>query len=281
MQPDPKNKAFIIPSREVYDAHQGLNYSGSKALIQSGAHFAAYLNQTREETKALKIGSAVHAFALTPEIAHVTYAVAPEVDRRTKDGKMIWENFVAANAGKTILSDDEWSIVSNVAFALSRVVNALPGKRFGAEFMLGVDYNGTPLKAALDLVQEDENGDLWIYDLKTTEDASPKGFLQSARSYRYNLQAAFYRLVLGLAYPNRHIHGFRFIACEKSAPYATATYQLGPELMSYAIADLEACVKAYNLLQDLPQNEWPGYPADVQVIDINAPAAKATAISFA
>ena len=52
VQPD------IIQHRVLYDGIQALNYSGSKELLKSPAHYQAYLNQEREETKALRMGLA-------------------------------------------------------------------------------------------------------------------------------------------------------------------------------------------------------------------------------
>ena len=41
-----------IQHRVIYDGIHALNYSGAKELLKSPAHYQAYLNQEREETKA-------------------------------------------------------------------------------------------------------------------------------------------------------------------------------------------------------------------------------------
>lgn len=268
----------IIQTRQDYDALVALNYSGSKSLLQSPRHYRAYLEQPREETKALRVGSAVHAFTLTPELAAASYAVAPDVDRRTKDGKDAWSAFTAQNDGKTILTADEWELISSVSKSMSEVIRRTGAHITATELMVSVDYMDIKLKSAIDLVLEDESG-VWLYDLKTCEDASPKGFLSAVRSYRYNLQSVFYRTVYEKAF-NTKVAGFRFIACEKAQPYCSATYQIGPELMSYGYEDFIKAVELYKACTAL--NEWPGYSDDVQVIDINAQTSKApTPISFA
>jgi exodeoxyribonuclease VIII len=269
----------IIQTRQEYDAlADHLNYSGSKALLQSPLHYRAYLEQPREETKALRVGSAVHAFTLTPELAAASYAVAPDVDRRTKDGKDAWSAFTAQNEGKTILTADEWELINRVSQSMSAVIRKTGAHITATELMLSVDYMGIKLKSAIDLVLEDETG-VWLYDLKTCEDSSPKGFLAAVRAYRYNLQNVFYRTVYEKAF-NTKIAGFRFIATEKTPPTCSATYQIGPELLSYGYEDFIKAVELYKACTAL--NEWPGYPDEVQVIDINAQATKAPApISFA
>ena len=71
-----------IPSRMVYDACVALNFSGTKELLKSPAHYQAYLNREREETKALRVGKYVHALVLEPEVAISNFAVIPEgIDR--------------------------------------------------------------------------------------------------------------------------------------------------------------------------------------------------------
>jgi exodeoxyribonuclease VIII len=265
-----------IKTRDEYRALPALNYSGAKELLKSPAHYKAYLIKPNEETKALKIGTAVHASVLQPDVALATYALAPEVDRRTKDGKAAWETFVAANAGKVVLTEDEAVLIAGVAASMLATLKTLGVSFTATELMLTGDYCGTPLKVAIDAVGSDG----YLYDLKTTEDASPKGFLQSVRVYRYALQAYLYRLVYEQATGNK-VRGFRFIATEKAGDgfYPSAVYELGPELMTYAIADFNAAATLYKTCAAL--DEWPAYPVEVQTIDVNAPAKAATSINFA
>jgi exodeoxyribonuclease VIII len=141
------------------------------------------------------------------------------------------------------------------------------------EFMFTTDHCGVQLKCAIDGIGTDG----YLYDLKTTEDASPAGILKSIRAYRYNLQAYFYRLCYETAF-ERRLLGFRFLFIEKTPPYATAVVEIGPELMSYAVADFEKALQAYRECTTL--GEWPAYGDAVQVIDIKGPSAS-TAITFA
>jgi hypothetical protein len=98
----------LITERVIYDGIQALNQSGAKELLKSPAHYQAYLNRTREESKALRVGTAVHKLALEGLDAYnATHAIAPEVDKRTKEGKAAWAEFATANEGKAILTADE------------------------------------------------------------------------------------------------------------------------------------------------------------------------------
>jgi len=265
----------IIKTRADYDATKAINCSGMKELLKSPAHYKASLNADRTESKALRVGSLVHHIVLEEVPAHEKYAVTPDgLDRRTKEGKAAYEVFVASSVGKTIVSADEWDMCDRVAGSMIKARESLGVTFTATELMFSVDYCGTILKSAIDAVGSDG----YLYDLKTSEDASAKGFLQSVRSYRYNLQAYFYRLAYEAAFGER-IKGFRFIVAEKEAPFEFAIYELGPELMTYAAMDFEAGLKAYKSCVAL--DEWPGYGSEVKVLDINAPAKSATPIQFA
>ena len=266
----------IIAHRVLYDGIQALNYSGSKELLKSPAHYQAYLNQEREETKALRMGSLIHCAVLQPELLNEKFVTAPECDKRTKEGKAIWSDFVehtAGTPGMTIVSAEESAechlIASHAKLALERM-----GVEFEmTEFMFTTDHCGVQLKCAIDGLGTDG----YLYDLKTTEDASPAGILKSIRAYRYNLQAYFYRLCFETAF-ERRLLGFRFLFIEKTPPYATAVVEIGPELMSYACSDFEKALQTYRECTTL--GEWPAYGDAVQVIDIKGPSAS-TAITFA
>lgn len=263
-----------IPDRKTYDATAALNYSGAKALLQSGLHYRHYLSQDREPTPALTLGSATHCAVLQPELYDGLYATAPEgIDRRTSAGKIAWAEFSALNEGKTILKAEDALQVQSIATAARDLLARHKVTIVKAEVMYTVDYCGCPLKSAIDLVSEDG----YIWDLKTCLDASPKGWLSAVRQYRYNLQQHFYRTVYEIETKERP-RGFRF-ACVEKETLATAVYELGPELTSYAVADFEKAVTLYKSCSAL--GEWPGYSDEIQTIDLNAPTSAATPINFA
>jgi exodeoxyribonuclease VIII len=261
-----------IHDRKEYRAFPALNQSAAKVLLKSPAHYQAYINTPQEETKALKFGTFVHAAVLEPHTLNDLYATAPEVDRRTKEGKETWAAFATANAGKTIL-DAEESAIGHLVAASARHALKAHGVVFDAtEVMFHVDYCGVPLKAAIDGVAGD-----YLWDIKTTDDASAAGMLKAIRNYRYNLQAYWYRLVYEFATGRRPL-GFRFLFVEKEPPFATAVCEIGPELMSYGLFDFE---KAITLYKDCTASGvWPSYPEEVQVIDIKS-TTTAAPINFA
>jgi len=277
-EPNPMNTT-IIKTRAEYDATKALNNSGLKVLISgSPAHYKAYLETPREETKALRVGSAVHKLALEgPTAFDESFAVFPELDRRTKEGKAAHEALVLANAGKTILTADEGDLVRNVSEAAVRCMERHKIKLTATEYMFATDLAGIRFKAALDGFSSEDG---YIYDLKTTggEEGGPHAFLKSVRAFRYNLQAYAYRMAYEAAFGIRML-GFRFIVVEKEPPFASAIYELGPELMTQAAFDFEAGLKTYKAC--LALDDWPSYPEEIKVIDINSTKTAPTPIQFA
>lgn len=257
----------IIKTRAEYDATVAINCSGMKHLLKSPAHFKASQTAEKTESKALRMGSLVHHIVLESTPATDKYAATPEgIDRRTKEGKAAYSAFEADAVGKTILAADEWQTCEKVANSMMKAQLAIGVTFTATELMFSVDYCGTTLKSAIDAVGDDG----YLYDLKTAEDASPKGWLQSARNYRYGLQAHFYCLAYEVAFGIKP-KGFRFIVGEKEPPFEYAIYELGPQLMSYAVSDFEAGLKSYKSCVAL--DEWPGYGSDIKVIDIFTKAA--------
>jgi exodeoxyribonuclease VIII len=261
-----------IHDRKQYRAFPAFNQSAAKHILTSPAHYQAYINTPQEETKALKFGTFVHSAVLEPHTLDDLYVTAPDVDRRTKEGKATWSDFCEHNAGKTIL-DYEESALGHLVASSARHALKTHGVVFDeTEVMYHVDYNGVPLKAAIDGVAGD-----YLWDIKTTDDASAAGMLKAIRNYRYNLQAYWYRLVYELATGKRPL-GFRFLFIEKEPPFAWSICEVGPDLMSYAVSDFEKAVSLYKSCTE--SGVWPSYTQEIQVIDIKS-TTTAAPINFA
>ena len=267
-----------IKDRAAYDALPSLNYSAIKQLLLSPAHYQRYLAEPREETKALRQGIMSHAAALEPDKFIGTYVVAPKCDKRTKEGKAAAETFAASlQPGQIAADPEEWQLSVNLAQSFQTLVAAVGCKKFEAtEFMISVEYNGVPMKCAIDAI-----GDGYIYDFKTTgDDASPRQFLRTALSYKYNLQGVIYR-TLYEAYTGERLKGFRVVPVEKDTLFG-AVYEFGPEMQTRGLFDFEEALKLYK--ECTASGIWPGYSADptvATVIDLDARPSLSTPINFA
>ena len=91
-------------SAENYHKADGISKSGLDQFRKSPAHYKHWLTAEREETPAMRIGTLTHMSVFQPEMYADRVVVAPIVDRRTKEGKSIWEQFKADNEGKDIIT---------------------------------------------------------------------------------------------------------------------------------------------------------------------------------
>ena len=91
------------------------------------------------------------------------------------------------------------------------------------------DRTGLVVKCRPDLYIESEGT---VFDVKTTQDASPSGFASECWKWSYDIQAAWYVWTCGLA--GIKVNQFKFISVEKSAPYASHMHVVSPGLLANA-----------------------------------------------
>jgi hypothetical protein len=206
-------------------------------------------------TNDMAIGSALHTLVLEPHLFNKQFAITPTCDRRTKEGKSTYNNFLLLSEGKTLLSEDDYFIVRTMAINVMN--DELAGKLLGnaankfEQSIYWTDANtGLQFKARPDVWRNNA-----ILDLKTTKNASFHAFRSSAIQYGYYLQAAMCKLAvesIGESYGD-----FVIIAVEKTAPFALGLYTISEDAINYGLAqfkrlsqDLAACIN---------RNAWPSY----------------------
>jgi len=263
-------------SNDDYHGGVGVSKSGLDVLARSPLHYwAKYIDPNRERkepTPAMKLGTAIHTAVLEPDEFSKRHMVAPVVDRRTKDGKATWEQFVAdaEAAGADLISAEDFATCQ----AISQQVRQHPTAR-------KVFANGTPELSAywtdaetglLCKCRPDWLGLPLIVDLKSTEDASAEGFAKSAWNYRYWVQAAWYVDGIEQATGQRP-DAFVFAAFEKSAPYACAFYFADEAMLDMGRREYRKQLRV--LAECKAADKWPGYPTDVLPLGVPAWALKA------
>lgn len=240
-------KLFIPNS--MYHEGSGISNSGISEFLKSPYHFwYQYLSgqADRDETPAMKMGTAVHAAILEPELFQAEYIKAPDVDRRTKEGKAAWAE-LPSNA--IALRSQEYDQVMSMCTSVRETKVARKLLADGeAEASYYVEMDDLLCKCRPDWVT-----DKLIVDVKTTEDASEKGFQRSAMKYGYHRQAAYYLDIL--AEYGTPKDGFVFMVVEKSAPYATAFYYATDEMIEKGRAEYKDALD--RLKRCFAQDRWP------------------------
>lgn len=239
-----------IPDKEYH----ALPYISSTFLKRLKVNPAAAL-ELFTPSEAMVLGSAAHAFILEGEAAFESaFAVAPDLDKRTKEGKAQWGEFQAANAGKTIISHDQGDCIvgmwaSLMAHPLARIF--LKQSREEVTAIWDDQETGQRCKARFDSLPD--NNKRSIIDLKTCKDSSSKGFQRQIVSLNYDIQAAWY--TIGAQQNKLDVDTFIFIAVETSAPYAVKCGFLSPSWLEWAK------LEAHRLVGMAKECKAKGYPA--------------------
>lgn len=253
-------------SLQEYHEMEGYSKSNLDKINVSMNHYFESLKK-KEVTRSMIIGSAFHCMVLTPSEFDKEFAVLPECDRRTKEGKNIYAAFVEANFGKTIIDSEDYEIVGQMArnivvhpVASQLLTNGKPENSF-----MWIDKeSGLKCKCRPDYTRYDN----LMIDLKSTDSAVYRDFQRSVINYRYHVQAAYcidgVNAVEGDSYDT-----FVLIAVENKAPFNVAVYnvdqaaiELGRE--AYHL-DLFKVVEYY----DQPESErWAGYPCMIQELSL-------------
>ena len=253
-------------TNEEYHSHAAVSKSDLDAAHKSGRHYFDKKNgPVRASTAAFDIGTALHAAALPGESFDSVAVRMPEgLKKTTKEGKA----FVAENAGKIILNaTDAYCIDQMMLSMLEHPVSSglikgeLPGKS-EQSFFVTEPETGLEVKCRPDFMLND--GSL-IIDLKTTTDASPKGFQKSLVNFRYYVQAAWYLDVVEMSTGKRP-DGFLFVAVEKQRPFSTGVYVADEEMIKigrdHAMEDLRKIAKWK------AEDVYPGYSDRAEMISL-------------
>ena len=254
----------------AYHAHPAVSKSHLDLIARSPLHYwARYLDPDRvapEPTAAMRLGTALHTYVLELNRWDQEIAVAPPMDRRTKAGKESWAAFEADAAGKTVITADDAAQVQAMSRAVFRhpaaaMLLGLPGKAETTHMWTDAS-TGLQCKCRPDWLTDD--GSI-VVDLKTTKDASPRGFKQSIANFSYQKQAGWYLHGVEQS-TGRRPDQFIFICVESSAPYAVAVYAADAEMIERGhdqamrdLAKLAVCKAA---------DHWPSYSDQIETISL-------------
>ena len=233
-----------------YENIKAVNKSTLWEMRKSPLHYWHLIHDTpKEDTTAMKFGRAIHAYLLDPVEFSARYAVAPECDRRTKEGKAIWAELM--ESGKEVISAADMETIQRMEVEFEPVRKKwLADVQTELPLVWTDDATGVECKGRLDALSSE-----WIIDYKTTTDASTNAFTREAIRYGYDLQAAMY---MDAARANGYNpKGFIFIAQEKNAPYLINVIRAGDAFLDRGRWIMMDLLQKYKECRD--SDTWPGY----------------------
>lgn len=261
-------KTIIKNTNAEYHSGEGVSKSDLDLLHECPEKYRYKKdNPEEEQTPALLFGSLVHKLILEPDEFDKEYAVTPVCDKRTKEGKAIYANYLETLNNRTEITESDYEkavAMRDTVMSNPKAKSLLTGGTTETSYYWNDSRTGVLCKCRPDKVNKG-----YIIDLKTTGDASPSGFAKSLNDYRYHVQAAWYLRGYEAATGIKP-EGFIFIAVEKKAPYSTAIYVCN---------DISAEIGAREADQDIDifvscseSGNWYGYGGEKnEVMSIDLP----------
>ena len=206
--------------------------------------------ELKEETDAMRFGTALHALILQGEDVYRNEIAAftPPVNPKTgepygattnayKDARTAFEY---ENKGKTIISKQEAELIERLAeeFNFHPIAPEVLGRADWAKSEASICGQVPTRNGAVDVKGIiDRYSEAGLIDLKTTaqiDDGSGRDrFRYTIYDYKYLVQLGFYHLVLTECYGAPFVPAW-IIAIEKNAPNRIAVYELTPEVLRNA-----------------------------------------------
>jgi len=183
-----------------------------------------------DDTDALRVGKGTHAIALKdalemPKMVRIPDAVLSPSGRRSGNA---WTKFRIKNAGKTLLTSQQFALCERLADALrDKVGNLIDHPAAKRELEHRWLQNGLPCRLKADLVVPDIDGETYCIDLKTARSVNRRALRSEIRDRKLWLQDAHYSAGL------RDLYGmpvrFLFAAVEKHGCHRVKVLELEPE----------------------------------------------------
>ena len=244
-------------TEKEYRAHPAVSRSELWRLLSGTPEkYRYYKDNPQPATDALIFGQALHMSVLQPEIYEANFAVMPDVDRRTKSGKQIWEQFAAENEGKTFISANFQNKIDDMTAKLNSdpfASKLLSGEREKPYFWTD-DMTGEECKCRVDCITQ-MGGTTYIVDIKTAENAASDEFTRKSIKYGYPMQAAMYSE--GVKKATGTSGNFVFVIIEKEPPYAVNIMQADGLHVQYGYDMFREAIGIYHDCKI--NNNWYGY----------------------
>ena len=222
-------------SNEEYHATAGVSSSAVKTVAKKSV--AHWKGQKMSQTAAFRLGTSVHALLLEENRNLVIKG------GKTRSAKAFKDQEAALEDEQMLLTEVEYNVAQCMVRSVLNNPHAKAALRHKdrlneVSIFSDCPRTGLAVKVRPDLailskmVPPAVTSEGILYDVKTTQDASPKGFASETFKYAYHLQAAFYLYVCNLA--GWEVSRFKFICVEKTAPFVCHIFEVGPELLAKA-----------------------------------------------
>ena len=186
--------------------------------------YQKYIQEEKSTQRHFALGSALHELVMEPELLHLHYITFPKVDKRTKEGKLAYEEYLIKAEDKVVLYDDEMVMLENIASNAKKnktLVSLIEDSYKELSCYTVDEKTGLKLRMRPDMLCKTKST---IVDIKSCLDSSPRKFKSDVFSYGYSMSAAYYSDFIGR-------DNYIFAAMEKKQPYQVSLYVCNDDMI--------------------------------------------------
>lgn len=202
-----------------YHGYDGVSKSGLDKIARSPAHYK--YSEYKPSTRAMVIGTAIHAAILEPERFDNDYLITEAKVRTAKE----YRDAVKGKDGDYVLTAPEGKKVMAMRESVENNLNAMQHLRAPGDAELSAictdPETGVTIRARFDWLT---NSGISV-DVKKTQDVRPGKFARSVVDYRYHVQDAMYSFIYKQV-TGDDLQAFMFLAVEEEAPNSCQLYEL-------------------------------------------------------
>ena len=214
------NDGFIDDmTNEAYHSYEGVSKSGLDKVARSPAHYKGM--KSKEPTRAMAIGTAIHAAILEPERFKKEYCITEAKLRTAKE----YKDAKAIHGGELTLTAPEGEKVAGMRKAVESNIHAMTELEKEGKAELSAictdPETGVTIRARFDWL----NVDRVVVDVKKTQDIREFKFARSVADYRYHVQEAMYSFIYKQI-TGDDIKAFYFLGVEEESPHSNRMYLL-------------------------------------------------------
>ncbi len=255
-----------MPADEYFASEGYESNSSLKPILRSTAHYVYNKENPMEDKPHFRLGSAIHCAILEPLRFKDEYVISQVFDCRTNAGKQAKAEFESAHKGKFIITEADMEAINGIAENVAYHDDAMRLLQAGTN---EVSYFWEDPESGIWMRgRADSESRFATLDIKSTDDASPKGFVKSCAKFSYDMQAAIYNdarsIVSGEDKP------FVFLAVEKKAPYSIGLYVASKEMLASGLVQYREALRRLTEYRADPAQRL-GYQPDGRIQEVDWP----------
>lgn len=245
------NKSGIVieTNAEYHGYREAISKSRLANMSVCPAYFKWCEDNPTEPSEDMVLGSAFHKIVLEPETFDKEFMIMPYFDRRTKEGRLGYENLMNKVQGEciTLITKEQYDTICGMRDSI--MANPYARKLINGNIEQSMYFTDDLTK-----VECKCRPDVWrkvadrvvITDLKSAKSVMPNDFMRDCVKYHYDLQTAMYRDGVSkvLNIPKDNID-FVFIAVEKKPPYLLNIMQADTYVIQKGEADFREYIGTY------------------------------------